>query len=153
MIFDCLAQIRETSDDVLSVVPLWPLVTAAPLGGAQGHDVEVRQINLRNERSVDSWTADDSCGEGCAQLDNFDLFLPADDRFGDLPAAELQVKLSDSESDVDGVVPEPVPVQMTTTAVESLCPPVVSRLLCLRWLRCCRPPLRSLRRDLEVTVA
>ena len=106
------------------------------------------------------------------------------------------------------VVLDPVPVQMATTAVESLCPPVVtqtrpkedcdpatprqlrrgrdvlredsmvavdprrisidqdtdvvsgiyvmpdlSRLLCLCWLRRRRLPLRSLRRDIEVTVA
>ena len=38
---------------------------------AEGHDEEVRQFSLRNEWSVDSWTADDSCGEGCAQLDDF----------------------------------------------------------------------------------
>ena len=44
-------------------------------------------------------------------------FLPADDRVGDL----------DSESDIDDVEPDPVPVQMTTTAVESLCPPVVTQ--------------------------
>ena len=74
---------------------------------------------------MDSWTADDSCGEGCAQLHNFNWFLPADDRVGDLPAPELQVDFSDSESDVNDVVPYPVPVQMTMTAVESLCPPVV----------------------------
>ena len=94
---------------------------------AEGHDGEVRQINLRNAWSVDSWTADDSCGEGCAQLDDFNWFLPADDRVGDLPAPESQVDLSDSESDVDDVEPDPVPVQMTTTAVESLCPPVVAQ--------------------------
>ena len=29
---------------------------------AEGHDREVRQVNLLNEWSVDSWTADDSCG-------------------------------------------------------------------------------------------
>ena len=102
-------------------------MSTTPLGGAEGHDGEVRQINLRNDGSVDSWTADDSFGEGCAQLDNFDWFLPADDWVGDLPAPELQVDLSDGESDVDDVVPEPVPVQMTTTAVESLCPPVVAQ--------------------------
>ena len=39
----------ESDDDVLSVGPLWPMVTAAPLGGAERHDGEVRQINLRNE--------------------------------------------------------------------------------------------------------
>ena len=94
---------------------------------AEGHDGEVQQINLRNEWSVDSWTADDSCGEGCAQLDDFNWFLPAGDRVGDLPAPESQVDLSDSESDVDDVELDPVPVQMTTTAVESLCPPVVTQ--------------------------
>ena len=46
---------------------------------AEGHDGEVQQINLRNEWSVSSWTADDSCGEWCAQLDDFNWFLPADD--------------------------------------------------------------------------
>ena len=76
---------------------------------------------------MDSWTADDSCGEGCAQLDDFNWFLPADDQVGDLPAPESQVDLSDSESDVDDVEPDPVPVQMTTMAVESLCPPVVTQ--------------------------
>ena len=93
---------------------------------AEGHDGDVRQINLRNEWSVDSWTTDDSCGEGCAQLDDFNWLLPADDGVGDLPAPESQVDLSDSESDVDDVELDPVAVQMTTTAVESLCPPVVT---------------------------
>ena len=94
---------------------------------AEGHDGEVRQINLRNEWSVDSWTADDSCGEGCAQLDDFNWFLPTDDRVGDLHAPGSQVDLSDSESDVDDVEPDLVPVQMTTMAVESLCPLVVAQ--------------------------
>ena len=58
---------------------------------AEGHDGEVRQVNLRNEWSLDSWMADDSCCEGCAQLDDFNWFLPADDRVGDLPALESQV--------------------------------------------------------------
>ena len=35
--------------------------------------------------------------------------------------------LSDSESDVDDVVPDTVPVRMMTTAVESFCPPVVTQ--------------------------
>ena len=101
---------------------------------AEGLDGEVRQINLRNEWSVDSWTANDSCGEGCAQLDDFNWFLPADDRVGDLPAPESQVELSDSESDVDDVEPDSVPMLITTTAVESCA---------LRW---------SLRRDLRRAV-
>ena len=92
---------------------------------AEEHDGEVRQINLRYEWSVCSWTADDSCGEGCTQLDDFNWFLPADDWVGDLPAPESQVDLSDSECNVDEL--DPVPVQMTTTAVESLCLPVVTQ--------------------------
>ena len=114
----------DSDDDVLSIGPLWPVVTAAPQGGAEGHD-EVPQIN--KVWSVDSWKADDACGEGCAQLDNFNWFLPADDRVGGLPAPELQVDLPDSENDVYDVVPEPFPVQMKRTAVESLCPPVVAQ--------------------------
>ena len=77
---------------------------------------------------MDSWTADDSCGEGCAQLDDFNWFFPADHLVGDLPAPESQVDLSDSESDVDDVEPDLAPVQMTTMAVESLCPPVVAQM-------------------------
>ena len=71
---------------------------------AEGHDEEVRQISLKNEWSADSWTADDSCGEMCAQLDHFNWFLPADDRVGDIPAPESQVDLLDIENDVDDVV-------------------------------------------------
>ena len=89
---------------------------------AEGHDGEVRQVNLRNEWSVDSWTAGDSCAEGCAQLDDFNWFLPADDRVGDLPAPESQVDLSDSESDVDDVEPDSALMQIRMTAVESLRP-------------------------------
>ena len=95
---------------------------------AEGHDGEVRQINLRNEWSVDSWTGDDSCGEGCAQLDDFNWFLPANNRIGPYLFPESQVDLSDSESDVDDVELDPVPVQMTTMTVESLCPPVVTQM-------------------------
>ena len=62
-------------------------------------------------------------------MNDFNWFLPADDRVGDLPAPESQVDLSDSESDVDDVEPDSVPVQMTTTAVGSLCPPVVAQTI------------------------
>ena len=91
-------------------------MTAAALGEAERHDDEVIQINPRHEWSVDLWIADDSCGEGCAQLDNFNWFLPADDRVRGLPAPELQVDLSASENDVYDVVPDPFPVEMKTTA-------------------------------------
>ena len=79
--------------------------------------LNMEKDSLRNEWSADSWTADDSCGEGCAQLDDFNWVLPADDQVGDIPALEAQLDLSDSESDVDDVAPDTVPVRMTTTAV------------------------------------
>ena len=66
-------------------------------------------------------------GERCAQLDNVNWFIPADDRVGGLPGPELQMDLPDSENDVCDVVLEPFPVQMKTTAVESLCPPVIAQ--------------------------
>ena len=75
---------------------------------------------------MDSWTADEGCGEGCAQLDDFNWFLLADDRVGDLPAPESQVDVSDSENEVDYVEPDSAPMQITTTAVELLYPPVVT---------------------------
>ena len=49
---------------------------------AEEHGSTVQQVSLR-----DDWLtqmANDSCGEGCAQLDDFKWFLPADERAGDL---------------------------------------------------------------------
>ena len=45
--------------------------------------------------------ADDSCGEGCAQLDDFKWFLPANERARDLIAPESEIEVSDSESEVE----------------------------------------------------
>ena len=118
--------VSDSDDDVLSIGPMRPVVTAAPLGGAEGYDDGVLQVNPLNEWSVNSWAADDSCGEGCAQLDNFNWMIPADDRVGGLPGPEVQVDLPDIENNVYDVVPEAFPVQMEMTAVE-LCPPVVAQ--------------------------
>ena len=46
------------------------------------HDSTVQQVSLRN-----NWltpTVIDSCGERCTQLDDFNWFLPVDERTGDL---------------------------------------------------------------------
>ena len=94
---------------------------------AEEHDSSVRQVSLPYEWSVDSRTADDSCGEGCAQLDDFNWFLSADNRVGDLPAPQSEVDVSDSESEVDYVESDSAPLRITTTAVELLCPPVVAQ--------------------------
>ena len=91
------------------------------------HDSAVRQVSLRNEWLTDSQTADDSCGEGCAQLDDFNWFLPADDRTGDLPAPESGMDVSDSESEVEYIEPDSAPLQIKTTAEQLLCPPVVAQ--------------------------
>ena len=71
--------------------------------------------------------ADDSCGEGCVQLDDFNCFLPADERAGDLPAPESEMEMSDSESEVEYIEPDSTPLQMKTTAKQWLCPPVVAQ--------------------------
>ena len=115
----------ESEDNVLSIGPMQPVVTAAPLGGARGQDDGMIQANsLSDEWSVDSWTAEDRCGTCCAQLDNFDWVIPACDLVGGLPIPEKDDGLSDIEPDVCDV-PDEFPVPMETAAVESLCFPVV----------------------------
>ena len=55
---------------------------------ADEHDSTVQQVSLRN-----NWltpTAVDSCGERCAQLDDFNWFLPTDEWAGDLPATGVR---------------------------------------------------------------
>ena len=45
---------------------------------AEEYDSTVQQVGRRNDWLTE--TANDSCGEGCAQLDDFKWFLPADER-------------------------------------------------------------------------
>ena len=101
----------ETDDDVLSVGPARPLVTAALLGG-----------------SGNSWTADYPYGMCCAQLDDFNWVIPAGDLVRGLPEPDLEVDSSDTKPNVYDVyhdMPDEFPVEMEATAVESLCSPVV----------------------------
>ena len=115
----------ESDDDVLSVGPIQPLLFAAPLGGATGHnDYMIQDDSLRDEWSVDSRTAGDRYGTGCAQLDNFDWVMPADYPVGVLPKLEEVDNLSDIEPDICDV-PDVFPVRGETAAVEPLCFPVV----------------------------
>ena len=132
--------------------------------------------SLRDEWSVDSWSAEDRYGTSCAQrLDNFDWVMPAGYPVGVLPKLE-----EDIEPDVCDV-PNVFSIRSETAAVEPLCFPVLScglwagdepevmvsgrelqnrmsvmrsvwyrisfRLLRLGWLRCLWPSLWSLRRD------
>ena len=92
---------------------------------AEELDSTVQQVSLR-----DGWltqTADDSCGEGCVQLDEFNWFLPADERAGDLPAPESEMEVSDSESEVEYIEPDSTPLHMKTAAKQLLGPPVVAQ--------------------------
>ena len=58
---------------------------------------------------------------------DFNWFLPADDRAGDLPAPESEMDVSDSESEVKYIQPDSAPLQIKTTAELLLCPPVVAQ--------------------------
>ena len=115
----------ESDDDVLSVGPMRPLLYAAPLGGAIGHDdYRIQDDSLHYEWSVHSWTAGDHYGTSCAQLDNFDWAMPAGYPVGVLPKPEEDDSLSDIEPDVCDV-PDMFPVCREMAAVEPLCFPVV----------------------------
>ena len=114
----------ESDDDVLSVGPMRPLLIAAPLGGAIGHDDYMIQDDpLHEEWSVYSGTVEDRYGTSCAQLDNFDWVMQADYPVGVLPESEDD-SLLDIEPDVCDT-PNIFPVGKETVAVESLCCPVV----------------------------
>ena len=92
---------------------------------ADEHDSTAQQVSLRNNSLPP--TAVDSCGERCTQLDDFNWFLPADERAGDLPAPESEIEVSDSESEVEYIEPDSIPLQTERMARQLLCPPVVAQ--------------------------
>ena len=113
---------------------------------ADDHDSTVQQVSLRNNLLTPS--AVDSCGERCAQLDDFNWFLPADERAGYLPAPESEIEVSDSENEVEYTEPDSIPLQTEMTARQLLCPPVVAQT---RPMEGCDPALpRRLRRGRNV---
>ena len=74
---------------------------------AEEHDTTVQQVSRRKDWLTQ--TANNSCGEGCAQLDDFKWFLPAEERAGDLTAPESEIEMLDSESDVEYIEPDSTP--------------------------------------------
>ena len=62
---------------------------------AEEHDSTEQQVSRRKDWLTQ--TANNSCGEGCAQLDVFKWVLPADEWAGDLTAPESEIEMSDSE--------------------------------------------------------
>ena len=110
------------------------------------HDSTVQQVSLLKDWLTQM--ANDSCGEGCGQLDDFKWFLPADERAGDLTALESEIEVLDSESEVEYIEPDSIPLQTETTAQQLLCPPVVAQT---RPMEGCIPALpRRLRRGHDV---
>ena len=108
--------------------------------------VQAQQVSLRNNLLTP--TPVDSCGERCTQLDDFNWFLPVDEWAGDLPAPESQIEVSDSESEVEYIEPDSIPLQMERMAWQLLCPPVVAQT---RSMEGCDPALpRRLRRGRNV---
>ena len=84
---------------------------------------ELQQINLRNE--VTNQITIDTCGERCAQLDDFDWFLPTDEWYEKSDAPESEIDSSYSGNGViasDSSLPE-----MDTTSQRLSSPPVVAQ--------------------------
>ena len=59
---------------------------------AEEHDTTVQQVSRWKGWLTEM--ANNSCGEGCAQLDDFKWFLPAEERAGDLTAPESEIETS-----------------------------------------------------------
>ena len=95
---------------------------------------ELHRTNLRNE--VTNQITIDACGEQCAQLDDFNWFLPTDEWYGKLEAPEseidtsysgngVHITTSDSSSpemdtmDAAVVKPPPPPVSVTPSTLDS----------------------------------
>ena len=67
-----------------------------------------------------SQTANDPCGEGCAQLDDFKWFLPADEWAGEIIALESEIEMLDSEREVEYIEPDSTHLQTEMTAQQLL---------------------------------
>ena len=81
------------------------------------YDSELQQISIRNEWPTEMTV--DSCGERCAQLDDFKCFLPTDKRGEDLGTPQSEIDTSDSE---DGVylIDSDSPPSQTESATQQL---------------------------------
>ena len=86
---------------------------------AEDYDSALQWISLRNEWPTQMTV--DSCGERCAQLDDFKWFLPTDERAEDLGTPESEIDTSDSEGGVDFIDSDSPPLQ-TESATQQLLP-------------------------------
>ena len=84
------SDLDDSDDDVLSVGPIRPLLTAAPLGGARrDDDCRLQVDSLNDELSVEAWTAENRHETCCARLDDFDWVVPPYDLDRILPRPKL----------------------------------------------------------------
>ena len=96
MVSDRRALIRTNQKMTFCRWGLCALCFLPPTGWGKGHDDDMIQANsLRDEWSVDSWSAEDRYGTSCAQLDNFDWVMPASYPVSVLPRLEEDDSLSD----------------------------------------------------------
>ena len=86
---------------------------------------ELQQINLRNE--VTNQITVDTCGERCAQLDDFNWFLPTDEwnEKSDTPESEIDTSYSGNGVHVNASDSSSLEMEMTTQRLSS--PPVVAQ--------------------------
>ena len=89
------------------------------------YDSELQQISLRNEWQTQMMV--DSCGEQCAQLDDFKWFLPTDNQAEDLGTPESEIDTSDSEDAVYSIDSDSPPLQTESATQQLLRPPMVTQ--------------------------
>ena len=99
---------EESDDDIIYV---------------EEYESELQQINLRNE-ALNQITVD-TCGERCAQLDDFNWFLPTDEGNEKSDTPESEIDTSHSGNGVHVNASDSSPSQTETMTQRLSCPPVV----------------------------
>ena len=97
---------------------------------------ELQRTNLRNE--VTNQITVDACGEQCAQLDDFNWFLPTDEWYGKSDAPESEIDTSYRGNGVHIITSDSSSSEMYTMSQRLSSPPP--------------PPKWSLRRDIKGAV-
>ena len=114
---------------------------------AEEYESELQQINLRND-ALNQITVD-TCGERCAQLDDFNWFLPTDEWNEKLDTPESEIYTSDSSGNgVHVNASDSSPSQMETTTQRMSGPPVVAQTRPIGGCQTARP--RRMRRRWNV---
>ena len=108
---------------------------------------ELQRINLRNE--VTNQITVDACGEQCAQLDDFNWFLPTDEWYGKSDAPESEIDTSYSGNGVQVIASDASSPEMDIMSQRLSSPPVVAQTRpkggCQTAMPQRKPPWRSVR--------